>query len=113
MQAARPRALMSLLQIDTLNSHGFCSSYSEVQQFSRNAAVHHYTDIPDLNGEFVQYAADNVDHNVRTLDGKDTFHGMGIISTVTPGTEHACCYHVDKLNLTKYLQRVISRLSSQ
>ena len=24
--------------------------------------------------------ADNVDHNVRTLDGYGTFHGMGIIS---------------------------------
>ena len=32
----------------------------------------------------MQYAADNVDHNVRTLDGKNTFHGMGIIATVTP-----------------------------
>jgi hypothetical protein len=25
------------------------------------------------------YVADNVDHNVRTLDGLNTFHGMGII----------------------------------
>ena len=32
----------------------------------------------------VQYVADNVDHNVRTIDGKNTFHGMGIISTITP-----------------------------
>ena len=28
---------------------------------------------------------DNVDHNIRTLDGYGTFHGMGIISTFTPG----------------------------
>ena len=28
--------------------------------------------------------ADNVDHNIRTLDGHDTFHGMGIIAAYTP-----------------------------
>ena len=33
-----------------------------------------------LNGSFTQWAADNVDHSVCTLDGKDTFHGMGIIA---------------------------------
>ena len=35
-------------------------------------------------GSFVQYSADNVDHNSCTLDGKDTFHGMGVIACVTP-----------------------------
>ena len=34
---------------------------------------------------FVQYAADNVDHNLRTLDGRGTFRGMGMIATVSPG----------------------------
>jgi len=29
---------------------------------------------------FAQFATDNVDHNVRTLDGYDTFHGMEIIT---------------------------------
>ena len=33
-----------------------------------------------LSGSFAQWAADNVDHNVCTLDGKDTFQGMGIIT---------------------------------
>jgi len=27
-----------------------------------------------------QWVADNIDHNVRTLDGYGSFHGMGIIS---------------------------------
>ena len=31
--------------------------------------------------------ADNVDHNIRTIDGLNTFHGMGIIATVTPSTQ--------------------------
>ena len=28
--------------------------------------------------------ADNVDHKMQTIDGKNTFHGMGIIVAVTP-----------------------------
>ena len=41
--------------------------------------------LPDIpSGSFVQFSADNVDHNTRTLDGKNTFHGMGIIACVTP-----------------------------
>ena len=35
--------------------------------------------------QFLQYIADNVDHDIRTIDGKGTFHGMGIIAAVTPG----------------------------
>ena len=32
-----------------------------------------------LKGSFTQWAGDNVDHNVYTLEWKDTFHGMSII----------------------------------
>ena len=34
-------------------------------------------------GSFCHWIADNVDHNVRTLDGKGTLHAMGIIVTTT------------------------------
>ena len=34
-------------------------------------------------GTFSQHVADNVDHNLCTLDGKNTFHGMGIIRIAT------------------------------
>ena len=101
MQAARPRVLIAPLQlglavqmhhhfgsrflIDSLHHHGFCSSYSEVQNYEKNAAVATGIDLDIPDGEcLVQYVADNVDHNVRTIDGKNTFHGMGIISTITP-----------------------------
>ena len=103
VQAARPRVVIAPLQIglavqlhhnfasrfliDTLHHHGFCSSYQDVQMFNQNAALGQGTDIPSFNGEFVQYAADNVDHNTRTLDGHNTFHGMGMIAVVTPGTK--------------------------
>ena len=30
--------------------------------------------------EFIQFVADKVNHNVCTTDGKETFHGMGIIA---------------------------------
>ena len=102
MQAARPRVLLAPLQvgvavqlhhhfasrflIDSVHRHGFCFSYQEVQKFGQNAAVNQGTDIPSHTSEFVQYVADNVDHNIRTLNGNDTFHGMGIIAAVTPGT---------------------------
>lgn len=103
MKAARPRVLNAPLQmglavqlhhnfasrflVDSLYRFGFCSSYNEVQAHNMSAAVDQGTDIPDYNGEFVQYAADNVDHDLRTLDGHNTFHGMGMIATITPGTK--------------------------
>ena len=104
IQSIRPRILNSPLQIglgvqmhrqfgsrfliNTLNQLGFCSSYSEVQKYERSAAVHIGTDIPGLMPDmFVQHVADNVDHNLRTLDGYNTFHGMGITASVTPRTE--------------------------
>lgn len=101
MQATRPRVMLAPLQfglgvqlyhhfasrflIDTLHHLGFCCWYQEVHQFERNAAKFHGTNIPDLSTEFVQYVADNVDHNIRTLDGLGTFHGMGMIAAITPG----------------------------
>ena len=33
---------------------------------------------------FTQFAADNVDRNIRTLDGSGAFHGMGIVAILTP-----------------------------
>ena len=33
------------------------------------------------------FAADNVDHNIVTLDGKGTFHGMGMMAAITPGKQ--------------------------
>jgi len=100
MQASRPRVFMAPLQlglgiqlhhhyasrflIDTLHKYGFCCSYNEVHQFEQNAALSYGTDIPNLSSQFVQYVADDVDHNVRTLDGNNTFHGMGMIAAVTP-----------------------------
>lgn len=107
VQAVRPRAVVAPLQlglsvqihhhfrsrflVDSLSAMGFCSSYSEVQRFEENAAA---SVAPDVLGGSIDtldtallFAADNVDHNIITLDGKGTFHGMGMIAAVTPGRQ--------------------------
>ena len=56
-----------------------------MQRFERSAAFHHGIHIEGTNEEsFMQHVADNVDHHLRTIDGLNTFHGMGIIAIVTP-----------------------------
>jgi hypothetical protein len=58
--------------IDSLSAKGYCSSYSEVQKFENNAAA---AIAPDMLGGDIDileiallFAADNVDHNIVTLD---------------------------------------------
>ena len=31
------------------------------------------------------FTGDTIDHNIITIDGKDTFHGMGMITALTSG----------------------------
>src|SRR6218665_219879 len=53
-----------------------------MQSCPSDEAAHKMAD----NSVIVHFVADNVDHNIRTLDGLlNTFHGMGIISaTILP-----------------------------
>ena len=37
-----------------------------------------------FSSTFTQWVADNVDHNVASLDGSGSLHGMGIIAVSTP-----------------------------
>ena len=99
MQATRPRTVLapipfglgvqlhhlygSRFLIDSLYAHGLCLSYDEVLRFSKSAARSSDTTYP-ISGHFGHYIADNVDHNLRTLDGHGTFHGMGIVVACTP-----------------------------
>jgi len=106
IQAVRPRAVISALQlglavqmhqhfrsrflIDILSAMGYCSSYTEVQRFEENAAA---AGAPEVLGniniadKMLLFVADNVDHNIISLDGKGTFHGMGMIAAITPGQQ--------------------------
>ena len=40
-------------------------------------------DVGELISMYFPRAADNVDHNVRTLDGKSTLHALGIVCSTT------------------------------
>ena len=124
MQAARPRVLLAPLQfglgvqmhhhfgsrflIDALHCHGFCCAYNEVQQFEGNAALSYNTDIPNYTSECVQYAADNVDHNSRTLDGHNTFHGMEMIVVITP--ENQCTKPNPRVTVTYKDVAIVGRV---
>ena len=75
--------------IDQLNKFGFCESYYEVTRFKQGVVIS--DDVEELldaqvdgsEDEFVSFASDNVDHNTITLDGKGTFHGMGVMAIIT------------------------------
>ena len=117
MQACRPRTLIAPLQIgsavqmhhlfssrllvDTINSLGFCSSYTEVQRFLRNAAIdENIGDFSFIDNQvcFVHFVGDNVDVFIDTLDGGGSFHGMGLIVVFTPGDETHSNVRVERNN---------------
>ena len=70
---------------DELYKLGFAVSYSEVKRFKQACVINQSIDeqIQRLSSDtsFAQFIADNVDHNIVTLDGKVSFHGMGIIAS--------------------------------
>ena len=65
--------------------------YSEIAKFKQEVVANQNMDdvIKDTSSSetFTQWAADNVDHNLRTLDGTGTFHGMGIIAISSSTTK--------------------------
>ena len=77
---------------DELYKLGFSISYSEVKRF-KQASLSQPIDeqmkrfISD--DAFTNFIADNVDHNIRTLDGHGTFHGMGIVASTISRRDHA------------------------
>ena len=100
--AGRPRAIHAHMQvaidillhhhyqskylIDILHALVFCYSYKEVLMFERNAAMESTVDFFAVNEDsFCKFSADNVDHNTCTLDGRNTFHVMGMIASITNG----------------------------
>ena len=126
VQATRPRVIIAPLQIglgvqlhshfhskfliDFLHACGFCSSYSEVVKYEKCSAVMQGTDIPNyVPGCFHQYVGDNADHDSITIDGKNTFHGMGIIAAVTPGTK--CTEKVPRKDVTSADIAAVAKIS--
>ena len=95
IQTSQPRVVIAPLQfsltvllhqhyrskylIDVLHALGFCLSYKEALKFERCAAVLSGCQLDDFEGGSIKFSADNVDHNLCTLDGKGTFHGMACV----------------------------------
>ena len=98
VQAAQPRTVIAPIPfglgvsvekkfgsrslLNQLSRHGFCISAEEVLRFKQSAAQFsmNQNDEDDHKPLFVQYVAENIDHNAVTLTGSDTIHRMGIIS---------------------------------
>ena len=99
LKAARPRSIIPPLLfglgveldhvfgsrwlIDELYKLGFSVSYSEVSRYKQSVLkTQNLNELVNNSfpGTFIQWVGDNVDHNIRTLDGHDTFHGMGMIA---------------------------------
>lgn len=95
MQACRPRSLIcpiplavgvqihrdfgSRFLIDEIFNLGFSVSYDEVQKYIHSSVMDERNQCVVPSGHFSQWVADNVDHNIATIDGHNTFHGMGVI----------------------------------
>ncbi|XP_033109669.1 uncharacterized protein LOC117110927 [Anneissia japonica] len=74
--------------IDTLNAYGMCASYDELRIFQTVAAEAQISRANDgvyvppgivnmqEGGSLIQEGDDNVDINVETIDGKNTYHSM-------------------------------------
>ena len=58
-----------------------------MQRFERFVAACHGTLKEIIKGQFIQFVADNVDHNTGTLDSHGIFHGMGIVTAVSQKLE--------------------------
>lgn len=103
VQAARPRTMLAPLLlglaveldhlygssslITHLSRFGFCLSYDEVTRYKQSIIMSQIPGCPGTSpypAAVTQWVGDNIDHNLQTLDGKGTFHGMGLISVSVP-----------------------------
>ena len=67
-----------------LSRLGFSFSVDEIRRY-KHSIMNMSCDSSTASDQIptMHFVADNVDHNVRTLDGLGTFHGMGIISVTS------------------------------
>ena len=71
--------------VDECARLGFSISSDEVSRYKQSVirANANEQSLQAYPKSFTQWIADNVDHNIVTLDGQGTFHGMGIIAAST------------------------------
>ena len=67
-----------------LSHLGFSTSYEQITSYKYSAIASEEEGVENLlDVKFTQWIGDNIDHNIQTIDGKNTFHGMGIIAVGT------------------------------
>ena len=71
--------------VNQLYRLGFSISHEEVNRYNQSVLQTEQVEerISTNASGFIQWSVVNVDHNTVTLDGKNTFHGMGIIASTT------------------------------
>lgn len=68
--------------INTLANMGLCSTYHDVKVLEASIVM---APGPNIKlGTFAQFAFDNCDFNINTIDGHGTFHNMSGIECITP-----------------------------
>ena len=103
IQASRPRSVIAPVMfgvgvemdnvfgskwlINELSHLGFSISYDEVVRYKlsvfQSETLENFLS-ECIRGTFTQWVGDNVDHNVLSLDGQRSFHGMEIIAASSP-----------------------------
>ena len=97
---------------DVLYDLGFSISDDEVKLFKQSVLQAGRIEdiIPSVDEGFTQWDGDNADHDTRTLDGKNTFHGMGTIAITTTKNDNV----VPDLPPIKRMQRLpVSELTGE
>ena len=97
---------------DVLYDLGFSISDDEVKLFKQSVLQAGRIEdiIPSVDEGFTQWDGDNADHDTRTLDGKNTFHGMGTIAITTTKDDNV----VPDLPPIKRMQRLtVSELTGE
>jgi len=74
------------------------------------AAADQGTGLVGMNSNsWIQFVADNVDHQIRTLDRTCTFHGTGIIEADTPGSKR-CKAVLRNLSISPEIMSAIGKV---
>jgi len=67
--------------LTTLSRLGFSLSCDEITRYNQSVVESSEDTLPhSYPAAFTQWASDNVDHNISSLNGHASFHGMGIVS---------------------------------
>ena len=73
-------AIFSKTLLTEIAKLGYAISYNEVKWYKQSVLMDEDHKLDHIKDGFMKFLADNVNHNTDILDGKGTFHGMGIVA---------------------------------